>query len=77
MNRLIQLSDNKKMLVPRNDIKLFLIFISNIVIITYNNNYHSIQAAMAEWLRREIRNLLGSPRAGSNPVRSVLFLINF
>ena len=25
---------------------------------------------MAEWLRREIRNLLGSPRAGSNPVRS-------
>ena len=30
------------------------------------------QAAMAEWLRREIRNLLGSPRAGSNPVRSGL-----
>ena len=30
-------------------------------------------AAMAEWLRREIRNLLGSPRAGSNPVRSELF----
>ena len=28
---------------------------------------------MAEWLRREIRNLLGSPRAGSNPVRSDLF----
>ena len=28
---------------------------------------------MAEWLRREIRNLLGSPRAGSNPVRSELF----
>ena len=28
---------------------------------------------MAEWLRREIRNLLGSPRAGSNPVRSVHF----
>ena len=32
-----------------------------------------ITAAMAEWLRREIRNLLGSPRAGSNPVRSALF----
>ena len=31
------------------------------------------QAAMAEWLRREIRNLLGSPRAGSNPVRSEPF----
>ena len=28
---------------------------------------------MAEWLRREIRNLLGSPRAGSNPVRSEFF----
>ena len=28
---------------------------------------------MAEWLRRVIRNHLGSPRAGSNPVQCVLF----
>ena len=31
---------------------------------------------MAEWLRRQIRNLLGFSRTGSNPVRSefVFFL---
>ena len=34
-----------------------------------------IQAAMAEWLRRVIRNHLGSSRVGSNPARSVLFFI--
>ena len=28
---------------------------------------------MAEWLRRWTRNPMGSPRAGSNPVRSVSF----
>ena len=39
------------------------------------HNSRAMQAAMAEWLRREIRNLLGSPRAGSNPVRSGYFSI--
>ena len=29
---------------------------------------------MAEWLRRKIRNLLGSARAGSNPAVVVIFL---
>ena len=29
---------------------------------------------MAEWLRRVIRNHLGSPRVGSNPADSALFL---
>ena len=33
-------------------------------------------AAMAEWLRRQIRNLLGFSRTGSNPVRSDIFLNN-
>ena len=28
---------------------------------------------MAEWLRRWTRNPMGSPRAGSNPARSVSF----
>ena len=31
------------------------------------------QAAMAEWLRRVIRNHLGSSRVGSNPARSEYF----
>ncbi len=30
-------------------------------------------AAMAEWLRRQTRNLLGFSRTGSNPVRSEFF----
>ena len=33
-----------------------------------------LQALMAEWLRRVIRNHLGSSRAGSNPVQCDLFL---
>ena len=38
-------------------------------------NLHSwLQALMAEWLRRVIRNHLGSSRAGSNPVQCALFL---
>ena len=37
----------------------------------------AIQAAMAEWLRRVIRNHLGSSRVGSNPARSVPFLLLF
>jgi hypothetical protein len=41
---------------------------------TVETRLGQVTAAMAEWLRREIRNLLGSPRAGSNPVRSVLFV---
>ena len=36
-----------------------------------------IQALMAEWLRRVIRNHLGSSRAGSNPVQCDHFLIIF
>ena len=32
---------------------------------------------MAEWLRRVIRNHLGSSRVGSNPARSVLFFARF
>ncbi len=32
--------------------------------------YIFITAVVAEWLRRWIRNLLGSPRTGSNPVHS-------
>ena len=41
-----------------------------------------IGAAVAEWLRRQIRNLLGISRTGSNPVRSefnifLLFLYHF
>jgi hypothetical protein len=28
---------------------------------------------LAEWLRRQTRNLLGFPRAGSNPAVDVLF----
>jgi hypothetical protein len=35
--------------------------------------YHS--GTMAERLRREIRNLLGSPRAGSSPAGVDIFLI--
>ena len=35
------------------------------------------QALMAEWLRRVIRNHLGSSRAGSNPVQCALFFIFF
>ena len=31
------------------------------------------QALMAEWLRRVIRNHLGSSRAGSNPVQCACF----
>ena len=34
-----------------------------------------LQALMAEWLRRVIRNHLGSSRAGSNPVQCALLLI--
>ena len=30
-------------------------------------------AVMAEWLRRQTRNLMGYSRTGSNPVHSVLF----
>ena len=33
----------------------------------------SIRALMAEWLRRVIRNHLGSSRAGSNPVQCDLY----
>ena len=32
---------------------------------------------MAEWLRRVIRNHLGSSRAGSNPVQCDHFYVNF
>ena len=32
------------------------------------------KAVLAEWLRRQTRNLLGSPRIGSNPVDCVNFL---
>lgn len=32
---------------------------------------YCICALMAEWLRRQTRNLLGSPRAGSNPAQCV------
>jgi hypothetical protein len=32
-------------------------------------------AAMAEWLRRLIRNQLGFSRAGSNPARSEFFFL--
>ena len=35
---------------------------------------HKQQAAMAEWLRRWTRNPMGFSRAGSNPVRSEIFL---
>ena len=35
---------------------------------------HLITAAMAEWLRRWTRNPMGSPRAGSNPARSVHYV---
>ena len=31
-------------------------------------------AVVAEWLRRQTRNLMGSPRAGSNPAGCVQFL---
>ena len=43
---------------------------------TVVDNYHlrdERQAAMAEWLRRVIRNHLGSSRVGSNPARSEYF----
>ncbi|CDK27537.1 unnamed protein product [Kuraishia capsulata CBS 1993] len=32
---------------------------------------------MAEWLRRQTRNLLGSARAGSNPAGVVTFFFAF
>ena len=32
---------------------------------------------MAEWLRRWTRNPMGSPRAGSNPARSVSLVSSF
>ena len=32
---------------------------------------------MAEWLRREIRNLMGSARVGSNPAAVVFFSFYF
>ena len=35
------------------------------------------QALMAEWLRRVIRNHLGSSRAGSNPVQCALLFSYF
>ena len=35
------------------------------------------RALMAEWLRRVIRNHLGSSRAGSNPVQCALFYVDF
>ena len=38
---------------------------------------NGIRALMAEWLRRVIRNHLGSSRAGSNPVQCDHFLIIF
>ena len=31
---------------------------------------------MAEWLRRQTRNLLGSARAGSNPADCEMFLVS-
>ena len=34
-------------------------------------------AAMAEWLRRLIRNQMGSSRVGSNPTRSVYCFLNY
>ena len=33
--------------------------------------YTVFQGSMAEWLRREIRNLMGSARVGSNPAADV------
>ena len=35
----------------------------------------SLSAAVSEWLRSMTRNQMGSARTGSNPVRSVLFLM--
>ena len=35
------------------------------------------QAVMAEWLRRWTWNPMGSPRAGSNPARSDIFIFLF
>ena len=49
-----------------------LINVSRRLIFKYNDNI--FQAVMAEWLRRWTRNPMGSPRAGSNPARSDLFL---
>ena len=40
------------------------------LIISYTGN-------LAEWLRRKIRNLLGSARAGSSPAVVELFLLIF
>ena len=36
---------------------------------------NGIRALMAEWLRRVIRNHLGSSRAGSNPVQCDHFYV--
>ena len=33
----------------------------------FSKNYHDTDDSMAEWLRRQIRNLMGSARGGSNP----------
>ena len=33
--------------------------------------------SMAEWLRREIRNLMGSARVGSNPAAVAFFFLSF
>ena len=35
----------------------------------------NIEGAMAEWLRRQIRNLFRFPGAGSNPAGVVFFLL--
>ena len=37
----------------------------------------TVQAVVAEWLRRLTRNQLGSPRAGSNPAHCVFFFLFF
>ena len=53
--------------------KIFKKLIEIISILYHIFQCASYMAAMAEWLRRDIRNVLGSPRAGSNPVRSEYF----
>ena len=37
--------------------------------------YSNLYGNLAEWLRRKIRNLLGSARAGSNPAVVVTFFL--
>ena len=45
-----------------------------IYFIVLNNS--EVEGRMAEWLRREIRNLMGSSRIGSNPVSVEFFFLN-